>query len=134
MDKAAATRFINAALASADREFGAEQARLGVVGPTNSSQTAFVPYQKDAMRVANLDGGVHTRFAHIQTDEPITSESDTEDIVVFTEAPALQGPHTAQHPSTFVEKRRRSSLDPFVGNYPYQSLLQRVIKAPQRLR
>jgi len=118
LDKAAATRFINAALASADREFGAEQARLGIVGPTNSSHTTFVPHQKDAMEVANLDGGVHTRFAHLEADDPTTSESDTEDVAVFTEVPELQGSHTAQCPATSVEKRRRPPLDPYVGNAP----------------
>lgn len=131
MDKAAATRFINAALASADREFGTEQARLGIVGPTNSSHTTFVPHQKDAMGPANPDGGVHTRFSHIKTNDPTTSESDAEDIAVFTE---VQGPHTAQSSTASVEKRGRSPLDPFVGNWLWSYSHQLVIKPRYRLR
>jgi hypothetical protein len=116
LDKAAATRFINAALASADREFGAEQARLGIVAPTISSHTTFIPRQRDTMEVANVDGGVHTRFAHIEKDDAITSESDNEDIALFTEVPELQGSRAVQYPATGTEKRKRSPLDPFVGN------------------
>jgi len=115
LDKSAATRFINAALASADREFGAEQARLGIVGPTNSSHTTFTPHQKDTMEVASIDGGVHTRFAHIERDGHSTSESDGEDIAVSTDVPESQGSHAVQCPATEVEERR-APFDPFVGN------------------
>lgn len=116
LDKAAATRFINAALASADREFGAEQAQLGILGPTNSSHTTFIPRQKDTIEVANSDGGVHTRFAHISRDDTSTSESDDEDITVFTEVPKPQGSHTVQYPAMEAKERKRSPLDPFIGN------------------
>jgi len=116
LDKAAATRFINAALASADREFRAEQAQLGITGPTISSHTTFTPHQKYTMEVANVGGGVHTRFAHIERDDTTTSESDNEDIAVFAEAPELQGSHHVQHVATGAEQRKRSPLDPFVGN------------------
>jgi hypothetical protein len=110
LDKAAAARFINAALASADREFEAEQARLGIVAPTNSS------HQKDTTTVANTIGGVHTRFAHIERGDTSTSESDEEDIAVFTGAPELQESHALQCSTTEIGKRNRSSLDPFIGN------------------
>jgi hypothetical protein len=116
LDKVAATRFINAALASADREFGAEQARLGIAGPTNSSHTAFIPHQNDTTEVANLDGGVHTRFAHMERDDTHTSESDGEDIAIHTEVSELQESHAVHAPATQVEKQKRSQLDPFVGD------------------
>ena len=113
LDKSAATRFINAALASAACEFGAEQARLGIVGPTNSSHTTFIPRHKDTTEVVNFDGGVHTRFAHIERDDTSTSGSDKEDIAVFADVPEVRA---VQGPTTQIEKRKRSPLDPFVGN------------------
>lgn len=108
MDKAAATRFINAALASANREFGAEQARSTTIGPSISPNTTFIPHQRDTMEVTNIDGGVHTRFAHIERDDTSTTESDNENIAVFTEVPELQGSHAVQYPATGAEKRKRS--------------------------
>lgn len=116
MDKEAATRFINAALANADREFGAEQARLRIVGATISPPTAFIPHQRDTSEAATIGGGVHTRFAHIERGDTSSSESDNENIAVFTEVPELQGPHAVEYPATGVDKRKWSSLDPFVGN------------------
>jgi len=114
LDKAAAARFINAALAS---EFGAEQARSPIIGPTNSPPTTFIPHHRDTIEVASIGGGVHTRFAHVEKDDASTSGSDDQDIAVFTEIPELQGSHAVQYPATGgVEKRMWSSLDPFVGN------------------
>ena len=113
MDKAAATRFINAALAG---ESGAEQALSPIIGSTISPSTSFIPHQRDTTEVANIDGGVHTRFAHIERDGASTSGSDDEDIAVFTEVLEPQGSHVVQYPATGVEKRKWSSLDPFVGN------------------
>ena len=116
MDKGAAARFINAALANAEREFGAEQARLPNAGPTISPPTTLIPHQRDTIEAVNIDGGVHTRFAHIERDDTSSSGSENENIAVFTEVPELHGSHAVQHPATGVEKRKWSSLDPFVGN------------------
>lgn len=113
MNKSAATRFINAALAS---EFAAEQARSPTIGPNISPPTTLIPHQRDTTEVANIDGGVHTRFAHIERDEVSTSGSDNEDIAVITEVLEPQGSHAVQYPATGGEKRKWSSLDPFVGN------------------
>jgi len=57
-----------------------------------------------------ISGGVHTRFAHIERDDTSTSESDDENIAVFTEAPVLQGSRAVQYPATGAEKRERSPL------------------------
>jgi hypothetical protein len=57
---------------------------------------------------AAIGGGVHTRFAHIERDDTSTSESDNENIAVFTEVPELQSSRAVQYPAAGAEKRKRS--------------------------
>ncbi|CAG7851705.1 SubName: Full=Uncharacterized protein {ECO:0000313/EMBL:CCA68740.1} [Serendipita indica DSM 11827] len=110
LDKDAANRFIKAALAEASKAEKEEMQRLGIDAPTQSSTTTWVPRERgpeDQQPV--MEGGMHTRFAHIQRiqEESGSSSSSEED------APPKRP--VASKPEAGNKKRKRFTMDPFTG-------------------
>ncbi|PVF99863.1 hypothetical protein CPB86DRAFT_702515 [Serendipita vermifera] len=81
LDKDAANRFIMAALSEAAREEKKELERLGVDPSKVASHSIWKPREREGEEQPQMDGGMHTRFSHVQEiiEEPeIPSSSDSE--------------------------------------------------------
>lgn len=120
LDKEAANRFITAALAEASRVEKEELARLGISGPTVSSNENWVPRQREPHeQPPQMEGGIHTRFARIydENDDSSAHEPLEQDMLeVIGDEPPPQ--HQDRNPQIDQRKRKRSEFDPYSGLNP----------------